>query len=231
MFKINYFKKLKKLTKRKRGFALVMTLVVLMALTTMSVAMMGVIRAQSVNSVRSHVNITVTHVAEYGIEAGKMWLLDELTKTGTDALIVRNSFNSSVSGDCLAMHGYTDTSENIYYAYKKNISDFASSVHTDFTRYKYEYYIQRIGYHTTINGYNYVPQSTVASDSIQAGTFTERRIFYKIISCGHGPDGSNQIATAQGYYSAGGDQVAAAEGQVSTNLAARELKTEGFYKP
>ena len=228
MFKIIY---LNKLTNKKKGFALVMTLVVLMALTTLSVAMMGVIRAQSVNSVRSHQNVTVVHVAEYGIEAGRLWLLDELTKTGSDPLIIRNTNYISVSGDCLAMHGYTDTSENVYYAYKKGVSDFASTTYTDFTRYKYEFYVQRIGYHTTINKYNYVPQSTIGTDTATAGTFTERRIFYRVISCGYGPDGSNQIAPMQGYYSAGGDQVAAAEGQVSTNLAARELKTEGFYKP
>ena len=30
----------------------------------------------------------------------------------------------------------------------------------DFGRYTYEFYVQRIGNHTTLNGFNFIPQST-----------------------------------------------------------------------
>ena len=216
---------------KKKGFALVMSLVVLMALTTMSIAMLGVMRGQSINSVRSHQNVTAIHAAEFSIESGRLWLQDQLTITGTNPLIVRNTLNTSVSGDCLALHGYTNTSNQVYYARRKINQNFATATHTDFTRYKFEYYVQRIGYHTTINKFNYMPQSTIAPDAATAGVFTEKRIFYRVIGCGYGPSSGDQIVPMQGYYSAGGDNPAPGSGQTSTNLNARELKTEGIFRP
>ena len=206
-----------------------MSLVVLMALTTMSVAMLGVIRSQSENSVRSHQNATAIHSAEFAIESGRLWLLDQLTLTGTDPLIIKNNLHTTVSGDCLALHGYiqeTDNSLQIYYS-KKKINQNFSAQNTDFMRYKYEFYVQRIGYHTTINGYNYVPQSTTQVDNVVAGIFTNRRIFYRVIGCGFGPNTGDQIVPLVGYYSSGGDEPAGS----AINLTSRELRTEGYSKP
>ena len=222
---INFFKS-KKIFKRNKGFALVLSLVVLVAITTMSVAMMGLIMSQSKNSVRSHQNATAIHSAEFAIESGRLWLVDQLTLTGTDPLIIRNTLNTSVSGECLALHGYTDNTAQIYYSKKKNNQNF-SSQDTDFIRYKYEFYVQRIGYHTTINGYNYVPQSTTQTDVIAAGLFTNRRVFYRVIGCGFGPNTGNQIIPLVGYYSSGGDEPAGS----AVNLISRELRTEGYNKP
>ena len=97
--------------------------------------------------------------------------------------------NRSISGDCLALHGYTNTSNNIHYAFRKINQNFAEiGTETDFGRYTYEYYVQRIGNHTTLNGFNFIPQSTEGADTLTPTTYNNRRIFYRVISCGYGPN-------------------------------------------
>lgn len=208
---------------KNRGFVLALTLLVLMAISSFSVAMMGIMQKNSKNSVKSHQVNTVNQASEYGLESGRLWLIDQMSRSGTAAITIVNSNNNSISGDCLALHGYTNSSNNIHYAFRKINQNFAEiGNESDFGRYTYEFYIQRIGNHTTLNGFNYIPQSTEGPDTLAPTTYNNRRIFYRVISCGYGPN-LKKIVPLQLYLSAGGDG--------ATGNIARALNIEGYYRP
>ena len=207
----------------KKGFVLALTLLVLLAISSFSVAMMGVIQQNSKGSVRSHQVNTVNQAAEFGLDSGRLWLVDQMSKSGTAAITITNATNISISGDCLALHGYTNTSNNVHYAFRKVSQSFAEiGTEADFGRYTYEFYVQRIGNHTTLNGYNFIPQTTEGSDTLTPTTYNNRRIFYRVISCGYGPN-RNKIVPLQLFLSAGGDS--------ATGNVARSINIEGYYKP
>ena len=157
------------------------------------------------------------------MEKKLLWLVDQMSKSGTAAITITNANNISISGDCLALHGYTNTSNNVHYAFRKVSQSFAEiGTETDFGRYTYEFYVQRIGNHTTLNGYNFIPQTTEGSDTLTPTTYNNRRIFYRVISCGYGPN-RNKIVPLQLFLSAGGDG--------ATGNVARSINIEGYYKP
>ena len=106
--------------KKEKGFALLLTFFVLIALSTMSIAMLGIIQTSSVNVARSHQVNSVIQAAEYGIDTGRLWLVDQLTKTGLNPIVITNSRNGEVLGDCLALHGYTDIAQFVYYAHQQD---------------------------------------------------------------------------------------------------------------
>ena len=68
---------LKKKLNYNKGFAMVMALVLLVALGSMSVAMLGLIQKNSKTTVSSSQNTTVVHAAEFAVEAGRLWLVDD----------------------------------------------------------------------------------------------------------------------------------------------------------
>lgn len=209
--------------KKEKGFALLLTFFVLIALSTMSIAMLGIIQTSSVNVARSHQVNSVIQAAEYGIDTGRLWLIDQLTKTGLNAIVLTNSRNSRVSGDCLALHGYTNTALFVHYAYQQNKQVLVNpGSDGNFGRYDYEFYVQRIGNHSTLNGYNFIRQTTQGADTLTTNSSNKRRIFYRVISCGYGPN-DEKIVPLQGYFSSGGDGTAG-------NIP-RSLKNEGFYRP
>lgn len=220
-------KQLNKKFNNHKGFAMVMALVLLVALSSMSVAMLGLIQKNSKTTVSSGENTTVIHAAEFGVEAGRLWLVDQLSLSGTDPITITNDDNEQISGTCLGLHGYTDTSEFVYFANKAANIRFGEETDTNFGRYNYTYYVQRIGHHSTLNGYNFIPQTTKGADGLVAGSKNSRRIFYRVIGCGFGPN-PNYIVPLQGYFSAGGDDPS---NTVNANLDARSLKSEGYYKP
>lgn len=220
--------KIYKLTfESKKGFAMVMALVLLVAMASMSVAMLGLIEKSSKTTVSSSQNTTVIHAAEFAVEAGRLWLVDQLSLSGTEPITITNDENEAISGACLGLHGYTDNTQFIYYANKAANIRFGQETDTNFGRYNYTYYVQRIGHHSTLNGYNFIPQTTMGADGLVAGTKNSRRIFYRVIGCGYGPD-PNYIVPMQGYFSAGGDDPSH---ETNANLDARSLKSEGYFKP
>jgi len=213
--------------KKEKGFALLLTFFVLIALSTMSVAMLSIIQTSSVNVARSHQVNTVIQAAEYGIDTGRLWLVDQLTKAGLNAIVITNSQKSQIldndENNCLALHGYTDTLLFVHYAYQQNKRVLVSPVsESNFGRYQYEFYVQRIGNHSTLNSYNFIPQTTIGPDTLTVNSFNKRKIFYRVISCGYGPN-NEKIVPLQGYFSSGGDGTAG-------NIP-RSLKNEGFYRP
>ena len=88
------------LNRNKRGFVLALTMLVLLAISSFSVAMLAITQLNSANSVKSHQVHTVQQAAEYGLESGRLWLVDQLSASGTDAITITNTENSSITGDC-----------------------------------------------------------------------------------------------------------------------------------
>ena len=219
--------KLKKKNKNKKGFALILAMLVMVSLAAMSIAMYEIILKSSKSTVATSQKGTVVHVAEFALEAGRLWLADQLSLSGINPITIINDETEQVSGDCLALHGYTDTTAYVYYANKVSNVSFGPSDDTNFGRYTYAYYVQRTGHHSTINGFNYIPQSTTGPETMTSGTTNNRRIFYRVIACGYGPN-STYIVPLQGYFSGGGDDPS---GATNANLDARSLKSEGYFKP
>ena len=205
-----------------KGFVLPLVLVVLLALTSFSVAMLAVIKSGALKAVKSHQVNTVSQAAEFGLEAGRLWLVDQITQGGTSPIVITNTKKSEINGDCLGLHGYTKTAEKIWYNYRKQDQNLTSITNTDYGRYSYEFYVQRIGHQTTLDGYNYIPQTTQGSDSLTVNTYNDRRIFYRVLSCGYGPN-LKKIVPLQLYLSSGGDGT-------SGNIA-RAINIEGYYRP
>ena len=208
--------------KKKNGFVLPLTLVVLLALTSFSVAMLQVIQSGALKAVKSHQVNTISQAAEFGLESGRLWLVDQISKGGTSPIVIANTRKLSISGDCLGLHGYTDTTQKIWYSYSQVNQDLTTSSDADYTRYTYDFYVQRVGHQTTLNGYNYIPQTTQGSDTLTVNTYTDRRVFYRVISCGYGPE-RKKIVPLQVFLSTGGD---ASSGNVSRNI-----NIEGYYRP
>ena len=63
-----------------------LVLVVLLALTSFSVAMLAVIKSGALKAVKSHQVNTVSQAAEFGLEAGRLWLVDQITQGGTSPI-------------------------------------------------------------------------------------------------------------------------------------------------
>ena len=64
--------------KKEKGIALMLTMLVLFALATLSVALLSISRTSSINTARSHKSIVTFQAAEFGIEDGKLDLVEEL---------------------------------------------------------------------------------------------------------------------------------------------------------
>ena len=71
------------LNKNKRGFVLALTMMVLLAFSSFSVAMLAITQLNSAISVKSHQINTVPQAAEYGLESGRLWLVEQLYASGT----------------------------------------------------------------------------------------------------------------------------------------------------
>ena len=205
-----------------KGFVLPFVLVVLLALTSFSVAMLEVIKSGALKTVKSHQVNTVSQAAEFGLEAGRLWLVDQMSKSGTSPIVITNNKKTDITGDCLGLHGYTDTTQKIWYGFRKQNQDLTLITDADYGRYSYEFYIQRVGHQSTLDGYNYIPQTTQGSDSLTVNTTNDRRIFYRVLSCGYGPN-DEKIIPLQLFLSTGGDG--------STGNIARSVNIEGYYKP
>jgi len=100
-----------RLIKKEKGIALLLTIVVLIALSTMSIALLSIIQTSAKNTARSHRSMVANQAAEYGIEAARIDLIQDLIQT-TEVLIndkfLRRSDLSTFTTNCLALHGYTE---------------------------------------------------------------------------------------------------------------------------
>ena len=260
--------------KKDKGVALLLTLFVLIALSTMSVAMLSIIQTSAKNSVRIHQSIATQQAAEFGIEDGKLELVERFT---SDEEIVTNeevlnrltldadyaattaagNTISKLTKSCLALHGYTTDEAlpaftDIHYSLASSSADKyiedtqnpgSQILNPDYKiytgpknfvnndpefgsgKYTYIYFLQRVGMDTTFDGFNFAIQSTYVADTIAENTDFDgsRRIFYRIISCGLGPN-QNYIVPMQAYFSIGGQDG-------DTNFTQKNIINEGFYRP
>jgi len=193
--------------KKSNGYVLALTMLIIFALSSFSIAMLQIVRTNANNIVKNQQINSVQQAAEYGLESGRLWLLDQMTRSGgDDPIVITNTQHTNITGDCLGLHG---------------LENFTVNTDTNFSRFSYEFYVQRVGNQSTIDGYNYIPQTTEGSDSLTVNSYNSRRIFYRVISCGYGPN--NKIVPLQLFLSSGGD---GSSGNVS-----RAINIEGFYRP
>jgi len=162
---------------------------------------------------------------------------------------------------CLALHGYTtvvtDLFRYIHYAQASNsIAKYPLVANPDdapnenyniysgelvafsnqdalYENYSYIYFLQRVGEDETFDGFNFELQNTYEDDS---DLFNEqfdgsKRIFYRIISCGFGPN-KEYIVPLKAYFSIGG-RARSPDGIIrrDTNFSQKNIVNEGFYRP
>ena len=71
--------------------------------------------------------------------------------------------------------------------------------------------------------YNFIPQSTEGADTLTPTTYNNRRIFYRVISCGYGPNGKTRLSPCNFFFL----QVV----MVPQGMLRRSINIEGYYKP
>ena len=131
----------RRMIKKEKGIALLLTLMIIIALSTMSIAMLSIIQTSAINTARSHLSVITYQAAEAGIEQARIDLIEEIVhKKGdfvtnnlflnrTDAIVQDEKTNDikpldQKSKSCLALHGYVDPNvgahTRIYYALASN---------------------------------------------------------------------------------------------------------------
>ena len=68
----------RRLIKKEKGIALLLTLMILIALSTMSIAMLSIIQTSAKNTARSHLSVITYQAAEAGIEQARIDLIEEI---------------------------------------------------------------------------------------------------------------------------------------------------------
>ena len=110
--------------KKNKGIALLLTLVVMIALGVMSLGLQSIIVTSSKNNARSHILNVTYRAAEYGLENGRISLIQELNNVGTgiisnikhlDLSVEENAHyeENELTRRCLALHGYNMTDAEI----------------------------------------------------------------------------------------------------------------------
>ena len=59
--------------------------------------MLGLIEKNSKTTASSSQNTTVVHAAEFAVEAGRLWLVDQLSLSGTEPITITNDENEAIS--------------------------------------------------------------------------------------------------------------------------------------
>ena len=110
--------------KKNKGIALLLTLVIMIALGVMSLGLQSIIVTSSKNNARSHILNVTYRAAEYGLENGRISLIQELNNVGTgiisnikhlDLSVEENAHyeENELTRRCLALHGYNMTDAEI----------------------------------------------------------------------------------------------------------------------
>ena len=119
----------RRLIKKEKGIALLLTLMIIIALSTMSIAMLSIIQTSAINTARSHLSVITYQAAEAGIEEARIDLMEEIIQIKDDATLTNNLFLNRTdlnqkSESCLALHGYVEPNvgdyTSIYYALASN---------------------------------------------------------------------------------------------------------------
>ena len=128
--------------KNEKGFALVFVIAVVAALSIMTGSMFFYydtdLKSVSRNSVMQQVNLA----AETGLQEGQRWITDQLNSNSFTLVDIQNELNIEDSNNqCLNRHGYTNSSEDVYYA--QRISGTLGDDEAKFEDMSYEVFIMR----------------------------------------------------------------------------------------
>ena len=128
--------------KNQRGFVLVFVIAVVSALSIMTGAMFfyydNDLKSVSRNSVMQQVNLA----AETGLQEGQKWITDQLNSNSFTLVDIQNTLHVDDSDNkCLNRHGFTNSSEDVYYA--KKISANLGVDDPKFEDMSYEVFVQR----------------------------------------------------------------------------------------
>ncbi len=128
--------------KNEKGFVLVFVIAVVSALSIMTGAMFfyydNDLKSVSRNSVMQQVNLA----AETGLQEGQKWITDQLNSNSFTLVDIQNTLNVADSDNkCLNRHGFTNSSEDVYYA--KRINANLGTDDPKFEDMSYEVFVQR----------------------------------------------------------------------------------------
>ena len=126
----------------QKGFVLVFVIAVVSALSIMTGAMFfyydNDLKSVSRNSVMQQVNLA----AETGLQEGQKWITDQLNSNSFSLVDIQNTLSVDDSDNkCLNRHGFTNSSEDVYYA-KKILANLGTD-DKKFEDMSYEVYVQR----------------------------------------------------------------------------------------
>ena len=127
---------------KQKGFALVFVIAVVAALSLMTGSMFFYydtdLKSVSRNSVMQQVNLA----AETGLQEGQRWITEQLNSNSFTLVDIQNEFNIADSDNqCLNRHGYTNTSEDVYYA--QRIQGDLGDDEAKFENMSYEVFVMR----------------------------------------------------------------------------------------
>ena len=128
--------------KNEKGFVLVFVIAVVSALSIMTGAMFfyydNDLKSVSRNSVMQQVNLA----AETGLQEGQKWITDQLNSNSFTLVDIQKTLNVADSDNkCLNRHGFTNSSEDVYYA--KRINANLGTDDPKFEDMSYEVFVQR----------------------------------------------------------------------------------------
>ncbi|MDC0416302.1 hypothetical protein OAM12_03470 [Candidatus Pelagibacter sp.] len=155
---------------KQKGFVLVFVIAVVSALSIMTGAMFfyydNDLKSVSRNSVMQQVNLA----AETGLQEGQKWISDQLNSNSFSLVDIQNTLSVEDSDNkCLNRHGFTNSSEDVYYA--KRIFANLGTDDKKFEDMSYEVYVQR---HADIVRSIYFSAEGSSGNNDRDTTYTDR---------------------------------------------------------
>ena len=156
--------------KKEKGFVLVFVIAVVSALSVMTGAMFfyydNDLKSVSRNSVMQQVSLA----AETGLQEGQKWITDQLNSNSFSLVDIQNTLNVADSDNkCLNRHGYTNSSEDVYYA-KKIVANLGTD-EAKFENMSYEVFVQR---HADVVRSIYFSEQGSKNNADKDTTYTDR---------------------------------------------------------
>ena len=128
--------------KQQKGFALVFVIAVIAALSVMTTSMFFYYDSDLKSVSRNSVMQQVLLASETGLQEGQKWINDQLNADTFGLADIQNDFHIDASNNtCLNRHGYTKSTEDIYFA--RRLTDNIGDDDPKFKDIEYEVFVQR----------------------------------------------------------------------------------------
>ena len=128
--------------RQQKGFALVFVIAVIAALSVMTTSMFFYYDSDLKSVSRNSVMQQVLLASETGLQEGEKWVNDQLNADTFGLADIQNNFHIDASNNtCLNRHGYTKSSEDIYFA--RRLTDNIGNDDPKFEDIEYEVFVQR----------------------------------------------------------------------------------------